>query len=139
MLHLQSPHYISLRVSRKEAPLSRFPLRSPYLEKDAPSPEPSLHIFKAPGKESSLQVSLTESLRTERCSRLQSPLYISFKVLRKGAPLQVLFSEPHRNRRSVPRTFLYLSLEVPGERTPPPGFLSGTLRREMLITMAFYT
>jgi hypothetical protein len=27
---------------------SGFPLQSPYIEKDVPSPEPSLHIFKIP-------------------------------------------------------------------------------------------
>jgi hypothetical protein len=117
---------------------SGFLLWSPYIEKDVPSPEPSLHIFKVP---------------------------------RKEAPLQVPFSEPHRNRCSVPRTLLYLSLAVPGERTPPPsrfplrapmerdahhqGLLYiplkipnkgtslqaplETLQREMHITRAFYT
>jgi hypothetical protein len=70
---------------------------------------------------------------------LQSPLFISFKVPRKGAPLQVPFSEPHRNRHSVPKTLAYLSLEVPGERAPPPGSLSGPLQKEMLITRVYYT
>jgi hypothetical protein len=78
---------LSKSPETKPSPPSRFPLQSPYVEKDAPSPEPSLHIFKVP---------------------------------RKEAPLQVPFSEPHRIRRSVPRTLLYLSLAVPGGRPPPP-------------------
>jgi hypothetical protein len=44
---------------------------------------------------------------------LQSPLYIAFKVPRKGAPLQVPLSQPHRNRRPVPKpssTYLSKSL-----------------------------
>jgi hypothetical protein len=49
---------------------------------------------------------------------LQSPLYIYSKFPEKKPPLQVPFSEPHRNRRSIPRTLLYLSLAVPGERAP---------------------
>jgi hypothetical protein len=138
MLHLQSLLNISNTVPRKETPPSRFPLWSPYIEKDVPSPEPSYHIFK---------------------------------VARKEASLQVPFSEPHRNRRPVPRTLLYLSVAVPGERAPLPsrfpirapmetdayhqGLLyiplkipnKGTslqvpleaLRREMSIPRAFYT
>jgi hypothetical protein len=138
MLHLQSPLYITLEVPRIEAffedplteplhrercsvsralftylskspekkPPSRFPLWSPYIEKDAPSPEPSLHIFQNSQERS---------------------------------PFQVPLSQPHRNRCSIPRTFLYLPLEVPTERAPAPGSLSGPLRREMLITRAYCT
>jgi hypothetical protein len=80
-----------------------------------------------------------ECLHKERLFHLQSPLCISFKVPRKGAPLQVPLSEPHRNRCSIPRTFLYLSLKVPGESSPPPGSPSGPLWGEMLITRAFCT
>jgi hypothetical protein len=96
-----------LSKSPKTKPPCRFPLRSPYIEKDVPSPEPSLHIFKIPRKEASLQVP---------------------------------FSEPHRNRRSIPRTLLYLSVAVPGEKAPPPpGSPSGPRWREMLVTMAYST
>jgi hypothetical protein len=50
----------------------------------------------------------------------QSRLYIYSKFPeKKPPPLQVPFSEPHRNRRSVPRTLLYLSLAVPSESSPP--------------------
>jgi hypothetical protein len=118
MLHLQNPLCITRKVPRKVTPFQvplteplhkercsisrafltyltqspekkppcRFPLLSPYIVKGAPSPEPSLHIFKVP---------------------------------RKEAPLQAPISEPHRNRRFVPRTLLYLSLAVPDERGPP--------------------
>jgi hypothetical protein len=81
MLHLQSPPYVTLKVPRKESPPSRFPLWSPYIEKDAQSPEPSLHISqgpqsralftylsKSPVKKHPLQVPLTELLHRERCS-----------------------------------------------------------------------
>jgi hypothetical protein len=53
---------------------------------------------------------------------LQSPLYIYSKFPEKKPPPQVPFSEPHRNRRSVTRTLLYLSLAVPGERATPSRF-----------------
>jgi hypothetical protein len=58
--------------------------------------------------------------------RKDSPLYVYSKFPEKK-PLQIPFSEPHRNRRSVPRTVLYLSLVVPGER-PPTGSPSGPYR-----------
>jgi hypothetical protein len=47
MLNLQSPLYITLKSPEKKPP-SRFPLQIPYIEKDVPFPEPSLHIFKIP-------------------------------------------------------------------------------------------
>jgi hypothetical protein len=55
-----------LRVPRKKPPF-RFPLHSPYVEKDTPPPEPSLWIFQGPQKRNSLlQVPLTEPLLRRR-------------------------------------------------------------------------
>jgi hypothetical protein len=53
---------------------------------------------------------------------VQSPIHIYSKFSEKKPPLHIPFSEPHRNRRSVPRIILYLSLAVPGERAPPSRF-----------------
>jgi hypothetical protein len=50
---------------------------------------------------------------------LQRPLCVYSKYPETKPPLQVSFAEPHRNRRCVPRTLLYLSVAVPGERAAP--------------------
>jgi hypothetical protein len=127
-----------LSKSPEKKPPSRIPLQSPYREKDAPSPEPSLHISQSPQKRDPPLGSPYGASTYRKMLHLQSPLCISSKFPRKGAPLEVAFSEPRRNRRSVPRTFLYPSLENPGEN-PPSRFPIGVLRREMPITRAFYT
>jgi hypothetical protein len=76
-----------LKSSEKTPPRPRIPLRSPYVEKDAPSPAPSLHTSQSPQKRKGpLQVPLTEPLHKERLFHLQSPLYVSFTVPRKKEP-----------------------------------------------------
>jgi hypothetical protein len=130
MLHLQSPLYVSLTVPspepslhisrspQKRNTLSRFPLWSPYIEEDAPSPEPSLHIFQSPKKRNCPSGFPLQSPYIEKDIPSPEPSLRIFKIPRE-APLQVPFSEPHRNRHSIPRTLLYLSLAVPGERATP--------------------
>jgi hypothetical protein len=123
MLHLQSLLDISNTVPRKEPPPprpSRFPLWSPNIEKDVPSPEASLRIFKSPQKINCHSGFRLRSPYIEKDIQSPEPSLHIFKVPRKEAAFQVPFSEPHRNRRSVPRTLLYLSLAVPSERAPPP-------------------
>jgi hypothetical protein len=123
MLHLQSLLNISNTVPRKEPSPPRFPLQSPYIAKDAPSPEPSLRIFQIPQGRNGPSGFPLWSPYIERDVPSPEPSLHIFKVGRKRPPpptLQGPFSEPHRNRRSVPRTLLYLSLAVPGERGPPP-------------------
>jgi hypothetical protein len=50
MLHHQSPLCMSLKVPKNEARPFRFPLQSPYIEEDAPSPEPCLCNSQSPQK-----------------------------------------------------------------------------------------
>jgi hypothetical protein len=115
------PRYISFKVPRNEPPPSRSPLRSPCIEKDCCiSRALFAYLSKPPGKKSPLRVPPRKPLPRERCSVSRALLTYVSKFLEQGSPLQVPLSQPHRNRRSVPRTFLYLSLEVPGERAPPP-------------------
>jgi hypothetical protein len=113
------PHYISFKVPRKEAPL-QVPLWSSCIEKDAPSPESSLHVSQSVQKRTPpLQVPLTESLQ-RKMLHLQSPLYIPFKVPRKGAPLQVPFMEPlHKERLFHLQSPLCISFKAPRKEIPP--------------------
>jgi hypothetical protein len=66
-----------------------------------------------------------EPLHRESCSVSKALFTYLSKFPEEEPPLQVPLSEPHRNRHSVPRTFLYLSLKVPGERAPLSRFPIG--------------
>jgi hypothetical protein len=60
---LPKPFLTCLSVPSKETP-SRFPLRSPYTEKDVPFPEPSFtYLYKSSAKELPFQVPLAELSR----------------------------------------------------------------------------
>jgi hypothetical protein len=65
---------MSLRVPSKATPPPGSPLRSHYIEKDVPFPEPSFtYLYKFPAKEPSFQVSLAQ-LPQKEMLRLQSIL-----------------------------------------------------------------
>jgi hypothetical protein len=65
---------MSLRVPSKDTPTSRFPLQSPYIEKDVPFPEPSFtYLYKSTAKEPPFRVPLAE-LPQKETLHLQSLL-----------------------------------------------------------------
>jgi hypothetical protein len=143
-----------LSKSPEKKPPSRIPLQSPYIKKDAPSPEPSSHISQSPQKRNAPSkfplrspcIKKDCSISRDRFVYLSKPPektlpppsrfplwspYIEkdvpspepsihiFQSSQKRSPPPDSLSEPHRNRCSVLRTFLYLSLKVPSERAPP--------------------
>jgi hypothetical protein len=156
MLHHQSPLYMCLKVPRNETSPSRFPLQSPCIEKDAPSPGPSLYISQSPQSRALftyLSKSPEKNLPPLPRFPLQSPyleedvpspepsLHI-FKVPRKEAP------PPHMVPSQSPTETDALFPEPssvscsPQWNSPapcPPGSLSRPWWREMLITRAYCT
>jgi hypothetical protein len=104
--------------SPEKKPPSRFPLQSPYIEKDVPFPEPSLHIFHSPQKRSPLEVSLTKPLHEGRCSISRAVFTYLSKSAEKKPLLKVPLKEPVRRERcSTSRAhFIYLS-KVPRQGT----------------------
>ena len=101
-----------LQVPLTELPQRRSTPRVPFihLSKSLVNEPPSRFPSRAP---------------VEWDSRLQSLFYVTFRILSKGAPLQVVSQSAHREERSVSRALLQLSLRVPGERTPPHAFQWG--------------
>jgi hypothetical protein len=99
-------------ASSEKKPASRFPLWGPYIEKDVPFPEPSLHTFQSPPRRSppALQVPHTEPLHEESCS-ISGALFMHLSKSPEKEPLlQVPLTEPlHRERCTISRaTFTYL-------------------------------
>jgi hypothetical protein len=115
------PQEPSLRNS--QSPQKRTPPPgSPY---GSPTQRKMLHLqstlcvsFNAPRKGSPPTGFLTEPLHRERCSISRAP-FTYIQSSHKISPSEFPSHSPHRNRRYVPRTLLYLSLAVPGERTHP--------------------
>jgi hypothetical protein len=136
LFHIQSPLCIPFKAPRKETP-SGFPLRSPYIEKDVPSPEPSLHSHsKFPEKKAPSRFPSESPIETDAPCPEPSCIYLSKSPV-KEPPVQVPYQGPYGERCSSPEPSIHIS-QSPPVKEPPSKFPIGALQREMSITRAFY-
>jgi hypothetical protein len=109
MLHLQSPLCISFRAPRKKNCPSQFPLHSPYIEKDVPFPEPSLHIFNVPRKEAPSRFLSQSPTETDAPFPEPSSTYLLQSLVKEPPPLQVPYQGPDGEMFITWAYYTYLS------------------------------
>jgi hypothetical protein len=121
---------------QKNICLSEFPFRSPYIEKDVPSPEPSLDIFKIPRKEAPSGFP-SQSPHRNRRSVPANILYL-YLAVPGGRPTHSRFPiRATMERDAHNQGLLYIPPKISNKETPLQLHLEA-LRREVPITKAFY-
>jgi hypothetical protein len=129
---------MSLRVPSKATPLSRFPLRSSYIEKDVPFPEPSFtYLYKSPAKEPPFQVPLAELPQRDAPSPELSFTCLSKSPVKESL-LQVPPGGPLWSEMSISRAIYYISVKVPSKGAPSSSPSQSPHRERRSLSLFFY-